>query len=33
MPKVLKVLKVLNVAGAGRGNIFKFTGAVLEAAD
>jgi hypothetical protein len=29
MPKVLKVLKVLNFSGTGRGNIFTFTGAVL----
>jgi hypothetical protein len=25
-----KVLKVLNFSGAGRGNIFTFTGAVLK---
>jgi hypothetical protein len=32
-PKVLKVLKVLNFSAAGRGSIFNFTGAVLQAAE
>ena len=32
MPKVLKVLKVLNFSGTGRGSIFKSTEAVLQAA-
>jgi len=32
MPKVLKVLKVLNFSGAKRGNIFTLTGAILLAA-
>jgi hypothetical protein len=32
MPKVLKVLKVLNFSGASRGNIFTFTEAVPKGA-